>query len=369
MVNLRVKKTDQSRRKIRELAILQGAVENTNEAFVTIDENHTVIFFNQAAERIFGYARDEVVGKDLNLILTPNCSKDHRQAVTRYLQTKTPRRIGHETELMATRKNGETFPISISFSVAHIEGRLFFTGIIRDLTETRVLQEQVSKAERLAALGQLVAEITHEIKTPLVIVGGYAQQLIRSTQEEKSLGKLKIMAEEVRRLENLLHELSEYYLLKKLDFKRFDMNSLLREVCSLTKPDCEEKNIQLECEIEAKPAWVEGDKDKLKQVLLNLLRNGMEAMEKGGNLSFQSTLGDQIEIRIADDGPGIPESQQAKIFTPFFTTKRKGMGLGLAICKKIIDSHPGSSIDLTSQEGKGTIFKITMPLVPAQKEE
>jgi len=360
-----MKKTGDGREKIQELAILQGAVENTNEAFVTIDENHTVIFFNQAAERIFGYTRDEVIGKDLNLILTPHCSKDHRQAVGRYLQTKTPRRIGHETELMASRKNGETFPISISFSVANIGGRLFFTGIIRDLAETKALQEQVSKAERLATLGQLVAEITHEIRNPLAIVGGYVQQLIKGTQEEKSLGKLKIMAGEVKRLENLLSELSEYYLPKKLDFKKLDMNGLLREVCSLTKADCEEKNIQLECQIDADPAWVEGDKDKLKQVLLNLVRNGIEAMEKGGNLSIQSALGDRIEIKIADEGPGIPEKEQAKIFTPFFTTKRKGLGLGLAICKKIIDSHPGSSIDLTSREGKGTIFKITMPLLPS----
>lgn len=360
-----MKKNDGQRGKTQELAILKGAVENTNEAFVTIDENHTVIFFNQAAERIFGYSRDEVIGQDLNVILTPNCSRDHRQAVARYVETRIPRRIGHETELTATRKNGEIFPISISFSVAKIEGRLFFTGIIRDLAETKALQEQVSQAERLAALGQLVAEIAHEIKNPLVVIGGYVQQLIRTIQEEKSVAKLRIIAEEVKRLENLLSELSEYYLPRKLHLERFDMNGMLREICSLTKPESEEKNIRLECQIEAYPAWVEGDRDKLRQVLLNLIRNGIQAMERGGNLSIQATLGDRIEIKIADEGLGIPESQQTKIFTPFFTTKRGGMGLGLAICKKIIEGHPGSTIELTSQEGKGTIFKITMPFFPS----
>jgi len=357
-----MKKIEEQQRKSQELAILKGAVENTNEAFVTIDEDHRVVFFNRSAEKIFGYRWEEVSGQDLNIILTPRCSQDHRQAVNRYLASRVPRLIGHETELTATRKDGKTFPISISFSVAEIEGRLFFTGIIRDLSETKALQAQVSNAERLAALGQLVAEITHEIKNPLVIIGNYAHQLIRLTSEEKIRGKLKTIAGEVERLEKLLAELHEYYLPKKMTPEQFDMNALLQEVYSLVQHEVSKKKIWLEFAIGADPAWVEGDRNKWKQVLLNLIRNGIEAMEKGGHLSLQSLLSDHIEIRIADDGPGIPKDQQDKIFTPFFTTKRGGMGLGLAICKRIVEEHPGSSLDLISQEGKGAVFKIVMPL-------
>ena len=170
----------------QEMVILKNAVENTNEAFVTIDENHKVLFFNKAAEKIFGYTRKEVIGRDLNVIMSPGCSRNHREAVTRYVKTRIPGRIGHETEMSATRKNGDIFPASISFSVTEVSSKLFFTGIVRDMTETRALQEQIMHSERLAALGQLAAEITHEIKNPLMLIGGFAQQLSRVIDDKKT---------------------------------------------------------------------------------------------------------------------------------------------------------------------------------------
>ena len=162
---------DEKRKKrrdaIKELTILQGAVQNTNEAFVTIDQDHMVMFFNQAAEKIFGYSRKEMLGQNLDIILTSRCSQNHHKAVERYIKTKNPVLIGHETEFIAVRKDGETFPASISFSVSEVEEKLYFTALIRDVTETKTLQEQLLQSERLAALGQFVAEITHEIKNPL----------------------------------------------------------------------------------------------------------------------------------------------------------------------------------------------------------
>ncbi|HPD61602.1 MAG TPA: PAS domain S-box protein, partial [Thermodesulfobacteriota bacterium] len=220
---------------IRELTILQGAVENTNEAFVTIDQDHQVIFFNQAAERIFGYSREEVLGKDLDIILTPRCSQNHHKAVERYIKTKKPVLIGHETEFIASRKNGELFTAAISFSVSEVKGQLYFTALIRDITETKTLQEQLLKSERLAALGQLVAEITHEIKNPLILIGGLAQQLKKTITGEKELTKIKIIVEEIRRLENLLLELGEFYLPKSLKLEPLNVNELLKEVYSLTR--------------------------------------------------------------------------------------------------------------------------------------
>jgi len=221
--------------------ILEGAIENTNEAFVTIDQNHKVLLFNRAAEKIFGYSRDEVIGNDLDVIMSLDCSRDHRNAVERYVNTRVPRRIGHETELLATRKDGEKFPVSISFSVLQVEGTLYFTGIVRDLTETKALQEKITRAERLAALGQVVAEITHEIKNPLVMIGGFARQLIQQAKDEKSLKKLNIIADEVSRLETLIKKLREFYLPRVLNMEEIDLNSLMGEVYSLIKDDCEEK--------------------------------------------------------------------------------------------------------------------------------
>lgn len=357
-----MKKSNASRDMGRRLAILEGAVENTNEAFVTIDEAHKVIFFNRAAERLFGYRREEVIGKDLTLILSPECGADHRRAVARYLETRVPRRIGHTSELTATRKNGETFPISISFSVAQMGGKIFFTGIVRDLTEEKALQEQISRAERLAALGQIVAEITHEIRNPLVIIGSYAQQLARAPQEEKARGKLKTIAEEVRRLEKLLSGINEYYLPRKLKLERLDLNTLVREVCSLASEESRPKDIQVTCRVDGQPSWVEGDRDRLKQVLLNVVRNGIEAMGNGGSLSIQCTRSDRAEIEIADEGPGIPQDQRARIFTPFFSTKSGGTGLGLAISKRIMEEHPGGALELAGGREKGAVFRIVLPL-------
>jgi two-component system, LuxR family, sensor kinase FixL len=348
---------------LKELTILQGAVENTNEAFVTIDQDHRVIFFNQAAEKIFGYNRNEVIGQNLDIILTSRCSQNHHKAVERYIKTKKPVLIGHETEFTAARKSGETFPASISFSVSEVEGKLYFTALIRDVTETKTLHEQLLQSERLAALGQLVAEITHEIKNPLILIGGFAHQLKKTITGENELSKLTIIVDEIRRLESLLLELREFYLTKNFNFETLNINDLLEEVYLLTKDSWEKKNIRTTLETEKKGNFfIEGDKEKLKQVLLNLVKNAVEAMGEGGNLSIQSgVIDNMVEVKIVDDGPGISKGDQEKIFNPFFTTKKHGSGLGLPICKRIIGDHPNSSLSLTSEDGKGTVAKIIFP--------
>jgi two-component system sensor kinase FixL len=347
----------------KEIAILRGAVENTNDAFVTIDENHKVLFFNKAAEKIFGYRRTEVIGNDLDVIMSPRCSRDHRSAVERYVRTRVPRRIGHEEVIFATRKTGQTFPASISFSVSDVGGKLYFTGIVRDLTETRALQEQVSRAERLAALGQFVAEITHEIKNPLMLIGGLAQQLVRATGDEKGLKKLSIITHEVARLEDLLKQLREFYRPRTLNIQAIEVNPLLQEVYALVRDDCERKNIKIYLKETKAPAFIEGDRDKLKQVFLNLIGNSIDAMEEGGSLSFGAKVAhNRVEFAVSDDGCGISQKDLEKVFSPFFTTKKKGTGLGLSISRGIIEEHRDSSFDLKSIEGKGTTFTITMPL-------
>ena len=354
---------DNHRNQNQEMVILQSAVENTNEAFVTIDENHTVLFFNKAAEKFFGYNRKEVIGRDLNVIMSPSCSRNHRQAVMRYVKTRIPGRIGHETEMLASRRNGDTFPASISFSVTEVNGRLFFTGIVRDMTEKQALQEQIMRSERMAALGQLAAEITHEIKNPLMLIGGFAQQLSRVIDDKQNLKKVNIITDEVKRLERLLADLREFHLPKTIASEKVDLKELLQEIYFMLKDDCEKKNIRTELKIDDKALLVTGDKYSLKQVFLNLFKNSMDAMEHGGVLSIQTSLiGDQVEITVADEGCGIPEQDKEKIFSPFFTTKKHGTGLGLCISKRIIEEHADSSLSMKSKEGKGTSFKISLPV-------
>ena len=348
----------------RRIAVLEKAVENTNEAFVTIDAHHKVVLFNKAAERIFGFKREEVIGHDLNVIMADTCSRNHREAVARYLETKIPHRIGHDTEILASRKSGETFPANISFSVSEAEGNTYFTGIVRDLTETKALQARIIQSERLAALGQVVAEISHEIKNPLMIIGGFARQLAREASDEKTLSKLNIIASEVARLEKLLSELRDLYSPRTLDREEMDINELIHHIYQLVREDCEKRNIRAEFRTDAAKVIVNGDRAKLEQVLLNLTKNAVEAVGENGSITLSSSVkGKEVEISISDSGGGIPEQNQGKVFSPFFTTKKDGTGLGLSVSKSILESHPGCSLGFESEQGRGTTFKVTMPVL------
>ncbi len=344
---------------IMQYEILKGAVENTNEAFVTIDQQSNVIFFNKAAEKLFGYSRDEVIGKDLSLILSPACREGHNKAVAKYIKTREAVRIGHESELTVTRKNGETFPASISFSMAELDGALFFTGIIRDLTETKELQERIIQSERLAALGQTVAEISHEIKNPLMMIGGFAKQLLKKATDPKDKSKLTIIASEVDRLEELLSGLKELYRPRPLNLQKIDLIALLQEVVSLARAWIKENGIDIRLDIAPQRVCVESNPSKLKQVLLNLIKNSIEALPEGGAITV--TLKDdegKVLTTIADAGTGIPAEIKEKMFSPFFTTKKHGTGLGLCITKRIIEEHPGGTFAIESEEGKGTVVTI-----------
>jgi signal transduction histidine kinase len=270
---------------------------------------------------------------------------------------------------LATRKNGEKFPISISLSVTEVDGKLFFTGIVTDMTETRVLQEKVTQSEHLAALGQLVAEITHEIKNPLVMIGGFAQQLFRPIDDETKVKKLTIITEQVKRLEKLLEELREFYVLKAPTIEAVNIKEVLEKICSLVKDECAKKNIRSELKIDENAFLVNGDAGKLQQVFLNLVKNSIEAMENGGNLSIRTQVaGDEVDITVSDDGCGIPNEHMDKILECFFTSKSYGTGLGLCISKKFIDEHEGSCLSVKSEEGRGTTVNVILPLYRGSPE-
>lgn len=342
----------------KQLRILKSAVENTNEAFVTIDEKSTVIFFNKAAERMFGYDRTEVLGHDLGRILSPMCRGGHELAVARYVRTGEATLIGHETELVVVRKNGASFPASISFSVADIEGQIYFTGVVRDLSDTRNLEDRLAQNERLAALGQTVAEINHEIKNPLIMIGGFARQLLKKAATDKDQAKLAIIVDEVTRLEHLLAGLKELYKPPQLDLTEIFLNELLAEVVELAQSYSRGKGIDVRL-VSSADVVVEVDREKIKQVLLNLVKNGIEATSPGGEVVVSSRVQDKrVEVEVTDTGEGIPEEIKKRIFLPFFTTKKQGTGLGLSISKRIIDDHPGCSFQLESEEGKGTVAII-----------
>jgi C4-dicarboxylate-specific signal transduction histidine kinase len=289
------------------------------------------------------------------------CQAGHNAAVKNFVDTRKGRMVGHENELQVLRKNGETFPASISFSVAEVDQRLFFTGIVRDLTETKAMQEKVIQAERLAILGQTVAEINHEIKNPLLMIGGFARQLLKIERNEKESSKLQVIVAEVERLEKLLAELRNFYRPRELELSVSDLNDLLREVVALAEARQDHDKIDIRLET-SEEILVEIDREKIKQVLLNLVKNSMEALaEEGGKITIRSLAeGNRVKVVVTDSGPGIPRDVQEKLFKPFFTTKASGTGLGLCISKRIVEDHPDSSLDISSREGEGTSVTISL---------
>ncbi len=362
------KMDDYSHISTKEICILRNALDSTKEGFVTIDENHKIFFFNEAAEKIFGYSKEEVIGRDLDIIMTPECSKQHRMAISRYLDTddaKGPENSAHAEEMIVTRKDGTGIPVNISFSSFKYKGTTYFTAIIIDLTEIKDLKSRVVKAEELAALGKVVAEIVHEIRNPLMIIGGFAKQLFREHKKAKDTKKLKIIIDEIERLENLLKTIRAHYAPPAMVYRKVDLNMLLRDVFSEGKEVCKQKGIIARLDLEEDTiCYVESDADKLKQVLLNLVKNAIEAMDNGGELYMGTRLikGDKVEIIVSDTGCGIPDKIKPLIFDPFFTTKKDGTGLGLGICKQIIENHKGGRLSFESEENRGTTFRIQLPL-------
>ncbi len=191
--------------------INSGIINSATDAIVTINEDHVIVGYNRGAEQMFGYTRSEALGQDLTIIIPPPYKAEHRAYVRRFVATREARMIGKHARLNAQRRDGREFPISISFSVAEIRDNLYFTGIIRDITEYKELEDRVLHTERLAAVGNTMTHIAHEIKNPLLIIGGFARQLLKVPGlEEKSRHKLSIIAEEVSQLEEMVAEMREF---------------------------------------------------------------------------------------------------------------------------------------------------------------
>ncbi len=343
--------------------IQANVIDSAADAIITINEDHLIVGYNQGAEMIFGYSRDEVMGQDLNMIIPPPHKEKHREYVRRYIATRDAHVIGKHVQLSALRKNGEEFPMSISFSVADIGGNLYFTGIIRDITEYVDLQDRLRQNERLAAVGNTISQIVHEIKNPLMIIGGFAQQLLKTkTLDDKGLQKLSIIVEEVGRLEALMAEMRDYSRPPTLKREIGRIERLLQELLDLYGEFLQEKNIQLVLTpMEPQPTY-SLDYQQLRQVLVNLIKNAAEAMPQGGTITLSvQRRPPNLEIKVADTGEGMPPDVVENIFTPYFTTKTKGSGLGLAISRNIVRAHNGE-MEVESHPGKGTVFTIRLPL-------
>lgn len=350
----------------RGQAWLQSLIEATQDAVLSIDRHGRVVIFNPAAERIFGYQRNEIVGQKVNLLMAEPYATEHDGYIERYEKTGEARAIGRIRSVTARRKNGELFPIELSVTKVAEDQNVQYAAFIRDVSEKARLQAQLVENERLVAIGSTAAKIGHELANPLngmsLTIQLLEQRLHKNsnlldTQISSTVNRLK---NEVSRLRKLLEQFRSLSRREKFDFQRTTLTALVDEALEIEMPRYTELGIQIECSFPSNLPLITVDIDKMKQVIFNLTKNAAESMVGGGRISIKAAASENsIVLEISDTGTGIPAG--IDIFEPFFTTKPEGTGIGLSIVQQIILAH-GGSISYTSEHEKGTTFFVALPL-------
>jgi PAS domain S-box-containing protein len=358
--------------KVEELSevkeYLNSILQSVTNGVIAQDRNGAVTAFNTAAEQITGMQSADVVGKQYDEIFetgftaSPEADLAHSNYITRDMKVK----------------GGVAIPVRESTSCTR-DSRGRITGAVKifeDLTELRDLEEQARRQDRLAALGQMSATVAHEIRNPLGGIEGFASLLIRDFEpDDPRLRLVQKIQEGSRSLNRIVSELLMFTRPVKLKYQRVEAAELLENVFGFLTEDLQKANIKLHKKFIRKRLALWGDVEQLKQVILNVALNAVQAMPNGGVLKVtlkkhepspsrkfsDHRNGSQIVIAVKDSGPGIQEHEIPLIFNPFYTTKEKGTGLGLAIASKIVEAHNGRIFASNSPDG-GAVFAISLPL-------
>lgn len=350
----------------RAQASLHSLIETTQDAVITIDHQGHIELFNPAAERIFGYTRAEVVGRNVRLLMPEPYASEHQGYLDHYEQTGERRAIGRIRTVAAQRKSGEVFPIELSVTEIRSGNEVRYGAFIRDISDKVRLQEQLVERERLAAIGTTAATFAHEVGNPLNSMYMAAQLLERRLGKQRDLvddailTPLHNLTNEMRRLLTLLEDFRSLARRQPLHLKPVSLPLLIADLCSVEAAYHAAHNIEVIHHLPPDLPAIEADAEKLKQVLLNLCKNAVEAMPQGGMLTLRAHNSDgRIRLEVSDTGGGIPVGLD--IFEPFATTKTQGTGLGLTVARQIIAAHQGT-IDFFSTPGQGTTFTIELPI-------
>jgi two-component system sensor kinase FixL len=338
----------------------RSVIESAVDGIVVIDARGLIESFNPAAERLFGYAEEEVVGKNVSMLMPSPYHEEHDAYVARYLATGVPKIIGRGREVAGLHRDGTIFPVHLSVGEL-IEGtERKFTGIIHDLAARVRIETQLREATALARLGEMAAVIAHEVKNPLAGVRG-AIQVIGGRLPPDSKDALMIK-EIVTRIDTLNELIKDLLLFARPPQPRpgvVDVGELVTSTADFLRADPALSQVEVRLDGSAPP--IEADADLLKIVFVNLLVNSAHAMQGRGTIRVSLTASaDACRVAVADAGPGIPADVREKIFTPFFTTKARGSGLGLVTAKRLVEAHHGRISVACPPEG-GTIVTIVLP--------
>jgi len=354
------------------------------EAAVYVDSDCHILDVNPRFSELFGYSLDEVKGKHINSAIVP---KDKMEEAEMLDKKAEKRYFFHDT--VRKRKDGSLVPVSISVAPITVEGRLTgYVGLYKDVTERKQMEkklqeysghleelvekrtrqlkdahEQLLKAERLAAIGEMAAMIGHDLRNPLTGIAGatyYLKTKLGSKMDKAAKDMVELIEKDIEYSDKIISDLLEYSREIHLDLTKTTPKSIIKHALTLVKVA---KNVRILDLTEDKPK-IKIDVQKMKRVFVNIIKNAVEAMPRGGKLTIKSKkTNGKLEIAFTDTGIGIRKEILEKIWTPLFTTKAKGIGLGLPVCKRIVEAY-GGNISVESTVGKGTTFTVTIPIKP-----
>jgi two-component system, LuxR family, sensor kinase FixL len=335
-------------------------VESAVDGIVVIDARGCIEAFNHAAQRLFGYGEDELRGQNVNILMPSPYREEHDGYLARYGATGHAKIIGIGREVTGRRKDGTTFPLHLSVGEMHQGGDRKFTGILHDLSTRVRMEEQLREQTALARLGEMAAVLAHEVKNPLAGVRGAVQVIgSRLPPGSKDARVAQEIVARIDGLNNLMQDLLLFARPPQPNPTSVDLARLVTTTADLLGSDPSMAGVRVDVEGSAPP--VTADPELLKIVFLNLLVNGAHAMQGKGSIHVSVRPGKEAcYVTVRDSGPGIPADVRERIFTPFFTTKSRGSGLGLATAKRLVEAHAGT-ISVECPSGGGTSVTIELP--------
>jgi two-component system, LuxR family, sensor kinase FixL len=357
-------------------AHLRSILDTVPDATVVIDARGIVQSFSAAAERLFGHKASAVIGKNVSMLMPPPYREEHDRYISRYLATGEKRIIGIDRVVTGQRKDGSTFPMKLEVGeMASGSGR-YFTGFIRDLTERQETEHQLKELEtelarlsRLTAMGEMASTLAHEINQPLSAISNYLQgcgRLLESVDHPnvpKIRDALAETTKQTLRAGHIIRQLREFVARGETEKRPENISKLVEEASALALVGAPEEGVKPRFSFENHTNSVLVEKVQIQQVLLNLMRNAIEAMQgcdrKQLLVETKEVDGDMIEVSVADTGPGLADEIADRLFQPFVTTKPSGMGVGLSISKRIIEAH-GGEMWAEPNPGGGTVFRFTL---------